>query len=125
MNCKWLMKKSQIVRVLLLIAYCIPFAFLAVNGDAASGTMKCYGVMVVGFSFLCWLALKTQNIVTLYIGNALSLASSYIVAKLSGLEAMGEYFKPFTSYDLIVVISVVAIIIQTVVGIVCLRNRQK
>lgn len=33
------MKKTWIIRALLLIAYCIPFAFLSVNGDATSGTM--------------------------------------------------------------------------------------
>ena len=44
------MKKSLIIRVLLLIAYCIPFAFLSVNGDATSGTMLFYGVMFAGFA---------------------------------------------------------------------------
>lgn len=121
------MKKIQIIRVLLLIAYCTPFAFLSVNGDATSGTMKFYGLMVVGFAFLCWIALKTKNNVTLYIGNILSFVSSYIGAKLSGLEPMGDYFKPFTSYsyDLIMVISVIAIIIQTIVVIMSSRNRKK
>ena len=33
------MKKTWIIRALLLIAYCIPFAFLSVNGDVTSGTM--------------------------------------------------------------------------------------
>ena len=119
------MKKIQIIRVLLLTAYCIPFAFLSVNGDATSGTMKFYGLMVVGFAFLCWVALKTKNIVILYIGNIFSFVSSYVGAKLSGLEPMGDYFKPFTSYDLIIVISVIAIIIQTIVVIMSSRNRKK
>ena len=109
------MKKSLIIRVLLLIAYCIPFAFLSVNGDATSGTMLFYGVMIVGFALLCWGALKTNNVSVLYIGNIMSFGSSYVVAKLSGLEPMGHYFKPFTSHSLIVAISIIAIVVQTIV----------
>ena len=109
------MKNTWIIRALLLIAYCIPFAFLSVNGDAASGTMLFYGVMIAGFTLLCWGALKTNNVAVLYIGNVLSFISSYAVAKLSGLEPMGHYFKPFTSYSLIVAISVVVLIVHTII----------
>ena len=101
--------------MLLLFAYCVPFAFLSVNGDATSGTMSFYGVMIIGFALLCWGAMKTNNIAILYIGNVLSFASSYLAAKLSGLEAMGHYFKPFTSHALIVVVSVVAVVVQTII----------
>ena len=109
------MKKTWIIRALLLIAYCVPFAFLSVNGDATSGTMLFYGVMIAGFALLCWGALKTNNVAVLYIGNLLSFASSYAVAKLSGLEPMGHYFKPFTSHSLIVVISVVVLVAHTII----------
>ena len=112
------MKKSWSIRALLLIAYCIPFAFLAVNGDATSGTMKFYGIMFCVFAFLCWIAIRTKNILNLYIGNILSFVSSYVFAKLSGLEPMGEYFKPFTSYDLILAISVLAVVIQTIIVLI-------
>ena len=112
------MKKSWVIRALLLIAYCVPFAFLSVNGDATSGTMLFYGVMIVGFVLLCWGALKTNNVAVLYIGNVLSFVSSYAVAKLSGLEPMGHYFKPFTSHSLIVAISVVVFIVHTIIVLI-------
>ena len=112
------MKKTWTIRALLLIAYCIPFAFLSVNGDATSGTMLFYGVMIAGFALLCWGALKTNNVAVLYIGNVLSFASSYTVARLSGLEPMGHYFKPFTSYDLIITISVAVIIVHTIIVLI-------
>ena len=118
------MKKTTIIRLLLLITYCVPFAFLSVNGDATSGTMLFYGVMIAGFALLCWGAIKTNNIAILYIGNVNSFVSSYGVAKLSGLEPMGHYFKPFTSYGLIIAISVVAIIVQTVVVLICARKKE-
>lgn len=112
------MKKAWIIRALLLIAYCIPFAFLSVNGDATSGTMLFYGVMIAGFALLCWGALKTNNVAVLYIGNVLSFISSYAVAKLSGLAPMGHYFKPFTSHSLIVAISVVILIVHTIIVLI-------
>ena len=117
------MKKTTLIRILLLIAYCVPFAFLSVNGDATSGTMLFYGIMIAGFALLCWEAIRTNNVPILYIGNAVSFASSYGVAKLSGLEPMGHYFKPFTSYGLIIAISVVAIVIQTVIVLICAREK--
>lgn len=85
------MKKTTLIRILLLIAYCVPFAFLSVNGDATSGTMLFYGAMIVGIALLCWGAIKANIVAILYIGNVISFASSYGVAKLSGLEPM-EHF---------------------------------
>ena len=118
------MKKQGFIRACLLIAYCVPFSFLCVNGDASSGTMMYYGVMIAGFTLLCWGVLKTNNVPVLYVGNALSLASSYAVAKLTGLEPMGYYFKPFTAYSLMVTISVVAVIVQTVIVGYYLRGKR-
>lgn len=118
------MKKSLIIRVLLLIAYCVPFAFLSVNGDATSGTMLFYGVMITGFALLCWGALKTNNVSVLYIGNIMSFGSSYVVAKLTGLEPMGHYFKPFTSHSLIVAISIIAIVVQTIVVLIYAKKKR-
>ena len=112
------------MRTYLLIAYCVPFSFLCVNGDASSGTMMYYGVMIAGFTLLCWGVLKTNNVPVLYVGNALSLASSYAVAKLTGLEPMEYYFKPFTAYSLMVTISVVAVIVQTVIVGYYLRGKR-
>lgn len=116
--------KTTLFKILLLLAYCVPFSFLSVNGDANSGTMLFYAVMIAGLSLLCWGAIKTNNVPILYIGNAVSFVSSYGVAKLSGLEPMGHYFKPFTSYGMIIAISVVAIIIQTVIVLICARKKE-
>lgn len=113
------MKKTWAIRILFLAAYCVPFAFLSVNGDAVSGTMLYYGVMIIGFAVLCWGALKTDNVIVLYIGNVLSFISSYTAAKLSGLEPMGHYFAPFTSYSLIAAISIAALIVHTVIVLIC------
>lgn len=118
------MKKVWIIRVLLLLAYCIPFAFLSVNGDATFGTILFYGVMIVGFAILCFEALKTNNVAVLYIGNILSFISSYKAAELYGLEPMVQYFKPLTSYSLIVALSIVAIVCQTIPVLVHVGRRK-
>ena len=105
-------------KALLLTAYCIPFTFLAVNGDAVWGTILFYGIMIVGFSLLCWATLKTDYVSILYIGNALSFSTSYLIAELSGLEPMGDYFKPFTSYSFIVFISIISMIVHTIIVLI-------
>ena len=63
------MEKKWIIRILLLIAYCVPYAFLSINGDANYGTMMFYGVMVVAFFLLCLVSIKTKNIAVIFIGN--------------------------------------------------------
>lgn len=60
------MKKVWTIRAFLLIAYCIPFAFLSVNGDATSGTMLFYGLMIAGFAFLCWGTFVYKNLLADY-----------------------------------------------------------
>ena len=106
------MKKSWIVRLWLLAAYCVPYVFISVSGDAAFRTAWFYGIPVAGFILLCWLSLRTKNIAVIFLGNILSFASSYGLAKLCGLEERGEHFKPFTSHSLIVAISIALFVVQ-------------
>lgn len=109
---------------LLLLPYCIPFAYLCVSGDARNGTMLYYWLMIACFALLCWAALRCKNIPVIYVGNAISLLLSYVTAKVSGLSPMGYYFKPFTAYTLMVVIAVFATILQTIpVLIAAKRNK--
>ena len=75
------MKKTWLIRVLLLIAYCVPFAYLSVKGDVTSGTMLYYGVMIVSFAILYRCALKTDNVPIIFIGNILSFISSLFDGK--------------------------------------------
>ena len=109
------MKKEKIIKLALLIAYCVPFTFLAVKGDAVYGTILFYGIMIIGFALLCMYSLKTSNTSVVYIGNVFSFISSYSVAKMSILEPMGYYFKPFTAYSLIVAVSIIAFLLQIII----------
>lgn len=119
------MNKKKNQSWLLLFPYCLPFAYLCVNGDATKGTMLYYWLMIACFAALCWVALRYKNIPVLYIGNAVSLLSSYITAKVSGLSPMGYYFKPFTAYSLMVVIAVFAAIFQTVPVLILTKRNHR
>ena len=106
------MEKKWLIRILLLLAYCVPYAFLSINGDANFGTMIFYGVMVGAFFLLCLASIKTKNIAVIFIGNIFSFVFSYICVMLGGLEAKAWYFKPFTAKSLLMVISIVITIMQ-------------
>lgn len=109
------MKRTWLIRVLLFIAYCVPYAFLSVSGDAHCGTMMFYGVMVAAFFVLSLLSIKTYNTKIVYIGTILSGVSSSLLVSLSGMEALGWYFKPFTAHSLIAAITLVALLIQAII----------
>ena len=109
------MKKSWLIRALLLTAYCVPFAFFSVKGDITSGTMVYYGVMIVSFVILYRCALKTDNVPIIFIGNILSSSAASDVYKRQRLDPMEWYCKPFTSHSLIVAISVASLIIHAII----------
>ena len=80
--------------------------------------------MVVCFAFLCGWSIKTDNLLVPYIGNVLSFASSYLIAKWLDADPMPEYFKPFTFYSLIALISAVVLIMHTVIVLVCQMKKR-
>ncbi len=118
-------KNSLLLKILLLAAYCVPYSFLAVNGDGTSGTMMFYGVMIVALIALCTLSIKTHNVWIVIVGSILSGVSSYLTASLSDLEPMGHYFKPFTSHGLITTVSVIAFAVQATIVLIYLSKQRK
>ena len=115
---KWL------IRGLLLLAYCIPYAFLAINGDAKLGTMVFYIIMIVAFSVVCWISIRTRNIPIIFGGNVFSAVSSFAFEEMTDLATMNYYFKPFTARQLIVIISIIALVVQTIVVLVALHRKK-
>ena len=122
---KFLRPESVIYKALLLIFYSVPYAFLCVNTDAKQGSMAFYLVAAAAIALLCRTALKTKNIPILYIGNLLSFLFSFVAIKLSDLECMGWYFKPFTVYSLVLFISLSTLVIQTVAVFVYVKSCAK
>ena len=115
---------KKLIKFLMLMAYCIPYGYLAMNGDATSGTMIFYGFMIAGFGILCGTAIRTNNTIILIIGNILSFISSYffILRKLQS-EVWSWYFKPFTPAGLLALITIVSFIIQ-IASILTVKSRK-
>lgn len=103
---KWL------IRGLLLIGYCIPFAFLSMYGDATYGTMLLYALMIAGLSILCSGVIKSKQFAVVIFGNMLSFIISYIFVQEFYTDKWGWYFKPFTANGLLIVISFFTILVQ-------------
>lgn len=106
--------KEQIVKVLLLLGYCIPFVFLAMNEDAATGTLWFSLIMVAGFSTLCFVSIKHKKTWIVVVGNILSFVSSCIFAWLFQTEKWAYYFKPFSPNQLIIFETAIAFLIQII-----------
>ncbi len=106
--------KKPLIRVLLLLGYCIPFVFLAMNEDAITGTLWFYLVMILGFGALCYASVKTKNSQLVIAGNILSFVSSCVFAWFFRTEKWEYYFKPFLPNQLIVFETVIVFVIQII-----------
>ena len=113
-------------KTLIFAACCIPYAFLSVFGDAACGTMAFYAIMIAASAIICYVSIRTRNILLLYIGNVTSCGVSLAATLLSDLNQMNWFFKPFTAVSLVITISAVIVVIHTIFVIISLkRPRQK
>lgn len=104
--------KKWIIRVLLLLGYCVPYTFLAMYGDIEYRTILFYGIMVVSFAGLCLIANKTNNCIIVSIGSVVSAFSSYYMMLSCQTEDWAWYFKPFTATQLLVIVSIITLSIQ-------------
>lgn len=104
--------KDKRMKMGLLLAYAVPYMFLAAYGDGKYGTMLLYGVMIAAFVGLFVVAYKTQNARMIIPGNIISAVVSAVITKNSELMEMGHYFKPFTAFQLVIAGSGIALIVQ-------------
>ena len=116
--------KKNFIRVLLLLGYCVPFVFLAMNEDATVGTLWFYLIMIIGFGILSYASAKTKNSWIVVIGNILSFTSSCIFAWNFQTPKWEYYFKPFLPNQLIIFETVIALVIQIVISISIVRKNK-
>lgn len=114
--------KNNIVKALLFSGYCLPFVFLAMNEDATRGSLWFYIIMTAGFGTLCYGSIKSGNPWLVIVGNILSFVSSCAFAWIFQTEKWTWYFKPFTTYQLIVFETIIAFLIQFIFVIKFKRN---
>lgn len=118
------MKRTKKYRIMLFLAYCIPYAYLAVWGDGVHGTMLFYGIMIIGLSLLCWSTVKTNDLPLLAAGNIATFTISWAAARFTDLAPMGEYFKPFTSLKLILTLSLITYGLQFLIFTIFTRKKR-
>lgn len=117
--------KKNITKVPLILGYCVPFVFLAMNEDAATGTLWFYLVMIVGIATLCFGSIRTKNSLIVVVGNILSFVSSCIFAWFFQTEKWEYYFKPFLPNQLIIFETILAFLVQIIFVIHYERKRRK
>ena len=115
--------KKALTKLSLILIYCIPFVFLAINEDATHGTLWFYLVMIIAFGVLCYASVKSKNLWIVVVGNMLSFVSSSIFARCCQTEKWEYYFKPFLPNQLIIFETIIVFVIQAVV--VCAMTRKR
>lgn len=101
------------------LGYCVPWAYLALWGDAAHGTVLLYALMAAAFFLLC----RGSKLKTVLLGNLLSLMASGLCLWAFGPADAAGYYKPFTAWSLLAVVSAVAGAVQVIY--VCRRNKNQ
>lgn len=117
--------EKNITKALLILGYCLPFVFLAMNEDVTTGTLWFYLIMIVGFSALCFASIKTKNSSIVFVGNILSFVSSCIFAWLFQTEKWEYYFKPFLPNQLIIFETIIVFLIQIIFVVYCARKSNR
>jgi len=104
------MKKKN---VLMLLPYCILWVFLTLYADYTWGIAWQYGlvlaILAVGAGIL------SEDGKLLMLGNLLSLGISLVMVRLFGFDEMNHYFKPFTAYGWVMVLTAVSAVMQMLV----------
>lgn len=116
---------KTLIKILIILGYCTPFVFLAMNEDATAGTLWFYLVMIIGFSLLCYGCNKTKNYWIVVLGNILSFVSSCIFALYFHTEKWEYYFKPFLPNQLIIFETIFVFAIQIAFVIHCARKAKQ
>lgn len=102
--------------ILLLAFYCIPFVFLSMYDDYKNYSMIVYGLMIIVILYLAFLAKRKSSFIVLLIANILSFLSSYSwVLRVNKIEEWEGYFKPLSSVQLLVLVTVLIVLLQVVV----------
>ena len=107
------MKRST-SSILILAAYCVPYAFLAMYGDYTFFSMWPYVLAAVAMAALGLYCGRTKRIPLALLGNLLSLAISCLLTRCFATEHWYYYFKAFPAEIRTVWLSGILLAIQAV-----------
>lgn len=108
------MKKRNTVSVLILLAYCVPYVFLGMYGDAMYHSLWLYGLMVAAMTGLGWYCGKTRRIPVALLGNLLSLLLSCLLTQVIFGDDWNHFFKAFPATIRTVQFSGIVLAVQAV-----------
>ena len=89
------MNRRKMGSFMILIAYCIPYVFLGMYGDAMYHSMWLYGLMIVAMFGLGWYCGKSKRIPIALLGNLLSLLISCLLTEVLFGDDWNYFFKAF------------------------------
>ena len=89
------MSRRKMISFVILIAYCVPYVFLGMYGDAIYRSMWLYGLMVVAMVGLSWYCGKSKRIPIALLGNLLSLLISFLLTQIFFGDDWNYFFKAF------------------------------
>ncbi|MDA1677423.1 MULTISPECIES: hypothetical protein [unclassified Bacillus cereus group] len=120
--------RKLIVIILIVCLYCFPFVYFSMYQDFANGSMIGYVIMVIGTSILAFFSKLFSNTIPFIIGNILSIIISYyFLYKMEselGVSWHRGYFKPFTPYQLLLLVSLLNVIPQFLVMILVKKHKK-
>lgn len=96
-----------------LLAYCIPWMFLVLYGDAVHGWGWQYVLIFLCMALLA--GIGVDNAAALLTGNGLSLVTSLLLIHLAGFSQMNAYFKPFGAVGWTIALAVASFLAQWLV----------
>ncbi|KQL35312.1 hypothetical protein AN959_10290 [Psychrobacillus sp. FJAT-21963] len=101
------------ITILMAILYCFPFVYFSMYQDFANRSMLGYLIMIVVTSLLAFFGKFFSNSIPFIIGNILSVITSfYFIHEMTGNERWNGYFKPLTTYQLLMLVSFLNLIPQ-------------
>ena len=107
--------RAFLMKILPLAGYAVPYAFLCLYGDAMRGTLAFHLLSLV---CLCVLArLLHRRIALLLAGNALSFLSSAFCLSLIQDERWTWYFKPFSAFGFMALLSAAVLALQLFIAV--------
>jgi len=107
--------------VFLLVAYSLPYPFLAMWEDAAFGSLWCYGITILSLVLLGRFSIHRKLYKVMFAGNALSLLLSLLCTHFFQTEKWLWYFTPFSPFQMPVFLSVLIILLE-LFAIRCVRK---
>ncbi|KQU63246.1 hypothetical protein ASG66_02205 [Bacillus sp. Leaf406] len=108
--------KKQIIGIVIVMIYAVPFAYYAMHTDFTSGLVTGYGIMIASSLVLAYLCTRFSSTPYLIIGNILTVAVSlYFNSGMADDPAWDGYFKPLWGSRMVLVVGVLNLIPQFIV----------